>query len=164
MNAEPHLTAPMKAAMRRLAGGVVIVTTRVGADRMAMVLTAVNSLSLEPPSLLVCINRAGSMFVALAEGAPFCVNVLGEDHEALARRCSTGGSGDARFSAGQWQERDGLPHLADAQAALFCANEAQFAYGSHGIFVGRVRDILLCGEPRPLVYADAKYGRFCAGA
>lgn len=164
MNAESHLTEAMKAAMRRLAAGVVVVATRVGSDRMAMVLTAVNSLSLEPPSLLICINRSGSMFSALAEGSPFCVNVLGESHEALARLCSTGGAGEARFASGKWEERDGLPYLIDAQAALFCANEAQFRYGSHGIFIGLVRDILLCGEPRPLVYADAKYGRFCATA
>lgn len=162
MGIDSTLTGPMKQAMRRLAGGVVIVTSRLGSDRMAMVITAVNSLSLEPPSLLVCINRSGSMFAALTGGCPFCVNVLGEGHEGVARLCSTSDSGEPRLCQGQWEERDGLPYLADAQAALFCANESQFHYGSHGIFIGRVRDILLSGDCRPLVYADARYGRFSA--
>lgn len=143
--------------MRRLAKSVVVLTTRHDDKRMAMAATAVDSLSMEPPSLIACVNRSASMFPAFAAATPFCVNILGREHEILARLCGGEAKGERRFEAGEWLERDGVPYLADAQANVFCAQDGAFYYGSHGVFVGRVAHVALYGHVRPLIYADARY-------
>src|SRR5689334_6673403 len=107
----------MRAAMRRLAGGVAIISTLYEGRPLAMTATAVSSLSLEPPSLLVCINRGAGAFAALAEGARFCVNLLGRRQAELARLCGRPGEGEARFGVQGWmRDETGLPYLADGQA------------------------------------------------
>ncbi|MEO5325009.1 flavin reductase family protein [Mesorhizobium sp. CC13] len=152
-----ELAIDTKAAMRRLAKSVVILTTRFEGQRLAMAATAVDSLSIEPPSLLACVNRTASIFTAFEAKSPFCVNILARTHEVLAKRCGGQVKGEARFAEGDWRERDGIPYLADAQANIFCANDGEFYYGTHGVFVGRVTDVALFGSIEPLIYADARY-------
>ncbi|WP_378947206.1 flavin reductase family protein [Mesorhizobium sp. ANAO-SY3R2] len=146
-----------KAAMRRLAKSVVILTTRFEGQRLAMAATAVDSLSMDPPSLLACVNRTASIFTAFQAKSPFCVNILARNHEPLALRCGGQVKGEARFAEGDWRERDSIPYLGDAQANIFCANDGEFYYGTHGVFVGRVTDVALFGTIEPLIYADARY-------
>jgi len=74
-----NLKADMLQAMRRLAKSVTIISTSNGTERFAMAATAVDSLSTEPPSLLICVNKTASPHAALATGADFCVNILGVD-------------------------------------------------------------------------------------
>lgn len=155
--ATSELTLGTKAALRRLAKSVVILTTRFQGQRHAMAATAVDSLSMEPPSLLACVNRSASIFAAFEAKSPFCVNILARTHEALAQRCGGQVKGEARFAEGDWRERDSVPYLADAQACIFCTNDGDFYYGTHGVFVGRVNDVALYGEVEPLIYADARY-------
>lgn len=152
------LADQMKGAMRRLAKSVVILTTRFEGARIAMAATAVDSLSMEPPSLIACINRSASIFPAFAARSPFCVNILGREHEALAHACGGKLKGEARFAEGAWGEHhNGVPFLEDAQASLFCDQDGEFFYGTHGVFVGRVAAVRLAGAPAPLIYADARY-------
>jgi len=154
-----ELAGQMKDAMRRLAKSVVIVTTRYQGQRMAMAATAVDSLSLEPPSLLVCVNRSASIFPALSGQAAFCFNILARTHEPLAHLCGGKAKGEARFEQGAWGEGpDGVPCLEDAQASIFCRTDGEFFYGTHGIFIGRVDSVRLHGPVEPLIYADARYG------
>lgn len=153
------LADQMKNAMRRLAKSVVIVTTRYQGERMAMAATAVDSLSLEPPSLLFCVNRTASIFPALSGKAAFCVNILARAHEPLAHLCGGQARGEARFAQGAWAEGpNGVPCLEDAQASIFCETDGEFFYGTHGIFIGRVQGVRLHGSVEPLIYADARYG------
>jgi len=157
-SAPVDLAGQMKAAMRRLAKSVVIVTTRYRGQRMAMAATAVDSLSLEPPSLLVCVNRTASIFPALSGSAAFCINILARGHEPLAQLCGGQAKGEARFEKGEWAEGDdGVPCLEDAQASIFCRTDGEFFYGTHGIFIGRVGSIRVHGPVEPLIYADARY-------
>lgn len=159
----PALADTMALAMRRLAKSVCIVTTRHQGQRMAMAATAIDSLSLDPPSLLVCVNKTASIFPAFAARADFCVNILARPHQALAQRCNGPTKGEARFAEGAWQD-DETPWLADAQAAVFCRQDGEFHYGTHGIFVGRVEAIRLHGAVDPLVYADGCYGTALLGS
>lgn len=147
--------------MRRLAGGVAVISAVHEGQPLAMTATAVSSLSLEPPALLVCINRGAGIFAALAEGARFCVNLLGRDQAELARVCGRPGDRDARFSSEGWAYDDaGLPYLTDAQAAIFCKPDGALLYGSHGAFVGKVEAVRIFGKVDPLIYADGRYGGF----
>jgi flavin reductase (DIM6/NTAB) family NADH-FMN oxidoreductase RutF len=155
--APPLLAETMALAMRRLAKSVCIVTTRHEGQRMAMAATAIDSLSFEPPSLLVCINRTASIFPAFSARADFCVNILSQAQQHLAQRCNGPVKGEARFGDGAWVDEE-VPWLLDAQAAVFCRHDGEFHYGTHGVFIGRVADIRLHGEVAPLIYADGLYG------
>lgn len=149
--------------MRRLAGGVAVISAVHEGQPLAMTATAVSSLSLEPPALLVCINRGAGAFAALAAGERFCVNLLGRDQSELARLCGRPGDREARFNAEGWaHDETGLPYLAQAQAAVFCKPDGALLYGSHGAFVGKVEAVRIGGEVDPLIYADGRYGGFKA--
>jgi len=151
------LADAMALAMRRLAKAVCIVTTRYEGQRMAMAATAIDSLSFDPPSLLVCINRTASIFPAFSARADFNINILGQAQQHLAERCNGPVKGEARFGEGAWIDDD-VPWLTDAQAVVCCRHDGEFHYGTHGVFVGRVLGIRVHGDVDPLIYADGLYG------
>jgi len=76
--------------MRRLAGGVSIITAGRGDDVTGMTVTSLISLSAAPPRLLVSINRQASSFALIERHRRFGVNILGSDQLELARRFSNG--------------------------------------------------------------------------
>jgi flavin reductase (DIM6/NTAB) family NADH-FMN oxidoreductase RutF len=167
MNSETEIAAmeegaptpdEVKRALRRLASSVAIITTRWQGRPLAMAATAVSGLSLEPPSLLVCVNRTAAIFAAMQGRAPFCVNILARDHEDLAQRCGGGVAGAERFRTGAWRDGvQGVPYLEDAQASLACAADADLLYGTHGVFIGRILEVRLHGQVAPLIHSDARY-------
>ena len=156
-----ELTEGLRAAMRRHAQGVTVVSALDGnGARVAMTASAVTSVSFDPPSLLVCVNRSSSLYPALSERLPFCVNMLSRGMEEIANRCAFGESGDERFALGNWSsETDhGLPYLKDAAANLFCQPEASLDYGTHTICVGRLFAISLGADSlSPLIYVAGAY-------
>ncbi|WGS54034.1 flavin reductase family protein [Paraburkholderia sp. D15] len=157
LNTHP-LRADMLLAMRRLARSVAVISCSDGERRYSMSATAVDSLSTEPPSLLICVNRNSSIFPPLDKGAAFGVNVLSAQHQHIAIDCSGRLKGEDRFSTGDWQRSaQGVPFLLDAQASLICEQDGRFDYGTHAIFIGRVEQVLISGEVDPLVYVDGAY-------
>ena len=164
MNDTP-LKDDMLQAMRRLAKSVTIITSSDGQQRFAMSATAVDSLSTEPPSLLICVNKTASLHAVLDAGADFCVNILGLQQEELSHLCSGPIKGEARFQRGDWrQSEDGIPYLADAQSAILCQQDGKFSYGTHSIFIGRIRQIHNSEEITPLVYLNGAYTTTAATA
>ncbi len=152
------LKTEMLQAMRRLAKSVTIITTSNGTERFAMSATAVDSLSTEPPSLLICVNQTASLHAVLDAGADFCVNILGLEQEELSHLCSGPIKGEARFQRGNWlSSEDGIPYLGDAQSAILCRQDGKFSYGTHSIFIGRIQQIHNGAEISPLVYLDGGY-------
>jgi flavin reductase (DIM6/NTAB) family NADH-FMN oxidoreductase RutF len=156
-----ELIGGMKQAMRRLAASVVVVTARDGDIRYAMAASACTSLSMDPPSILLCVNKNASIYPILNHGRDFCINVLSgsELHEAVSKACSGGEKGEGRFTIGDWRDDPdtNTPFLGDAQAGLICAVDAIHHYGTHGIFVGKVKRVHLHGDVYPLVYIDGRY-------
>jgi flavin reductase (DIM6/NTAB) family NADH-FMN oxidoreductase RutF len=155
---QADLKAAMLQAMRRLAKSVTIITTSNGQERFAMSATAVDSLSTEPPSLLICVNQSASLHGVLDAGADFCVNILGLEQEELSHLCSGPVKGEARFQRGDWRSSEGgIPYLGDAQSAILCRQDGKFSYGTHTIFIGRIVAIHNSVEISPLVYLDGAY-------
>lgn len=156
-----ELTQGMKQAMRRLAASVVVVSARDGDTRYAMAASAVTSLSMDPPSLLFCVNRSASIYPMLAHGKHFCINVLSgsDSHEALSVACSGAQKGESRFQIGDWREDPDTrtPFLGDSQASLICTIDGIHHYGTHAIIVGKVKRVHLHGEVYPLIYVDGRY-------
>lgn len=145
-----------RSAMRALASTVSIVSTRHERRRFGMTATAVTSVSTEPPSLLICINRSASLHGPLLDSRLFCVNILHAWQSALAQ--AFGAKDVDRFAHGAWlaDERD-TPYLGDAQANIFCDVDDVHAYGSHTIVVGKVYHVGVRKPVHPLVYQDGRY-------
>ena len=159
---DAELGMAMKMGMRRLASGVSVLSTRTDdGERFAITVSSVTSVSDNPASLLVCINRQLSLEGHLATpGTPFAVNILSADQKDISNLCA-GFEGDTpRFSRGNWQQgRDDVPYLADAQATFFCRSDQVMTYGTHHIVVARIIDVSLGElEVDPLLYVDGGYG------
>jgi flavin reductase (DIM6/NTAB) family NADH-FMN oxidoreductase RutF len=147
-----------RAAMRRIAATVTIVTAHDGERHHGMTATAVTSLSMQPPSLLVCINRKTFLHDIMLKAETFCVNVLHQDHAELSAAFSGALPAEARFGIGAWARTEaGLSYLTDAQAALFCRKAQVVPFGSHTVFIGEVTDVEIREFVAPLVYQNAAY-------
>jgi flavin reductase (DIM6/NTAB) family NADH-FMN oxidoreductase RutF len=149
-----------KQAMRRLAAGVTIVTTRHNDIRGGLTATAVCSLSADPPQLLVCVNRSAAAHTMISEGENLCVNLLAHTHQRLAALFAgqTGVLGSDRFKAGRWTTlKTGAPVLEDALASFDCIVGEKFASTTHTIFIGRVVDVRLRSNGGPLLYAGGSF-------
>ena len=145
-----------RAAMRHVAATVYAVTTgRVG-ERHGILATAVSSLSFDPPSLLVCINRAASLHEPLACAETFCVNVLGLGNRDIAE-IFTHQRGENRFTIGDWTEAHGVPVLANAQSSFVCRTAHRHEFGTHTIFIGELIDARHRDDAAPLTYYDRHY-------
>lgn len=158
-------TQAFKEAMRRLAATVTIVTAAQDGQAFGMTMTAVTSLSMDPPSLVICVNRNASMHPVLAgtRDAAFCVNLLRFGHEDAANAFAGAANRKQRFGTGDWQyDEAGTPYLADAQSNLFCKVNAALTYASHSIFVGTVDHVRLEGQISPLLYSDGRYAQLMA--
>ena len=154
------LAVGLKQAMRGFAQSVTIITT-LGAEgeRYAMAATAVTPVSMDPPSMLICVNRTATAHRILEGGAHFCINILAADQADVGKSCAIAKGGD-RFGVGDWRtDNGGLPYLADAQTVIVCHQRQVTAYGSHDIFVGDVQSVRSSGNVDPLIYLDGAYRR-----
>ena len=149
-------------AMAALANGVSIVTTQGPSGKFGLTVSAVTSVSAEPPTLLACLNRKTQAAVAIDQNRRFAVNILNAQSQDMAQvfsgRVAAGKSYD--FSRQEWTEgnRLGMPILKDATASFECELENFIDVGTHRIFIGRVISALR-GDAEPMVYSNRSYGR-----
>lgn len=156
MSAE--LQSKMLLGLRRFAKSVTVITCQHEGIRFAMSATAVSEVSIEPPSMLICINRGAKMSPIMHEGEFFCINMLHSGQENIARNCGGVMSGEDRFSVGDWRnDENDTPYLADAQVNFFCQNRSVNAFGTHDIFIGEVMKLYVADAIDPLIYADGQY-------
>jgi flavin reductase (DIM6/NTAB) family NADH-FMN oxidoreductase RutF len=148
-----------RAIMRRLAGGVSIITAGRGDDISGMTVTSLTSLSASPPRLLVSINKQASSFALIAKYKSFGVNVLGANQKDLATRFSNGNlKGKQRFEGVAWQAgASGLPLLKDVLVALECRVEEIIERHSHGIVLASLVNVALLKQLSSLVYWNGEY-------
>ncbi|KWH29031.1 flavin reductase family protein [Burkholderia stagnalis] len=155
-----ELAQQLKRAMRGVAAPVTIVTTGGGPAGVpcAMTASSFTSVSLDPPTVLVCINRQASIHASITGRRRFCVNALQSCHAPLALACSVSGS-DARFAHGAWRidAATGLPYLENAQTSFFCDTLEQFEVGSHSILVGEVTRVAMSDDINPLMYVNGAF-------
>ena len=155
-----------RAAMRCLANGVSLITCRrADGAPQGMLATAVTSVTADPPTLLICINRTATMHEDLVMGRAFCVNFLGAQHVGLTRRFASAAARETRFDPADWADlQTGSPALRSALASLDCRVESVSQAGSHSVLMGRVVAEQVNSPPaQPLVYFDGRYGGW-AGA
>ncbi|MDX3486247.1 flavin reductase family protein [Streptomyces sp. ID05-18] len=138
-----------RSAMASLAAPVTVVTCYDAAgDPRGLTASAVSSLSLDPPLLLVCLDRKSRTHDVLVAADAFALHLLGPENEALAKRFA--GLTEQRFAnvslaAGPTSHR--APQLADCALRLTCARYDVIEGGDHSILVGRVMASDCLGRP-----------------
>jgi len=147
-----------RAVLGRLASGVSIVTTRSADGRdHGMTVSALSSLSLDPPLILLCVDRTATMHPHLLTAPHFAVSMLTLDQEGLSRRFSA--SRDDRFNGvATTRDQSGCALIDDALAHLECNAWAQYEGGDHTIFIGRVLRAA-ARDAAPLLYYRGAYTR-----
>lgn len=147
-----------RAAMRRLAASVSVVVANGDNGPVGMAATSITSLTVDPPAMLVCVNRATSLHALLVPTAPLSVNLLSKQQHEVSAAFGGNMPHDRRFSVGNWYDgENGLPVLAGAQANLSCVIDAMLAYGTHSIVIARVLKVDVSDEVAPLIYQDGSY-------
>jgi flavin reductase (DIM6/NTAB) family NADH-FMN oxidoreductase RutF len=149
-----------RALMRHQAGAVAVVATITGDMRAGLTATAFSSLSDQPPTLLVCVQRKSGAHDIIAGSKVFSVNILAADQQDVAMRFSGQGGvrGEARFDGHAWgQLKTGAPVLDHALAVLDCELVESHGFTTHTIFIGRVVDGATRSEAEPLLYFRGDY-------
>ena len=141
--------------MGRFATGVTLLTTRFDEGVLGMTANAVMSLSLEPPLVVVSVDKKNSMHECLIQGKCFALNMLRADQEEISRRFAISGPKDfsgLRLTAAE----TGAPILVDAIAFVDCKLVEILSGGDHDMFVGEP----VAGEVRdgePLIFYGGEY-------
>lgn len=156
-----QLGEKLRLGMRRLASGVGVLSTRKGDEKFAMTASSITSLSDDPASLLICVNKSAAIQPLLTKGQSISVSILGAQQENVSNKCAQKGAGSERFSVGKWVEEEvsNTPYLQDAQVVFFCdVDNDCYEYGTHQIVIGRLVDIFVPDiNIDPLLYLDGAY-------
>lgn len=138
--------------------GVAVITTQHGGNRFGVTASAVSSLSMDPPMLLVCLNRQLATTDALSEAGVFAVNILGEKQAELAVQFATRHPDKFRDVELMNRELD-VPLITDALAQIECTVVSRTDIATHAVFMAEVRTAE-AGAGNPLGYFRGQFGSF----
>jgi flavin reductase (DIM6/NTAB) family NADH-FMN oxidoreductase RutF len=147
-----------KQAMRHLGAAVTIVAAAHCGRRGGLAATAVCSVTMSPPTLLVSVNQSTSAYPLLVASGAFSVNVLAADQIEVARRFGTPGNAASRFEHGAWAVgATGSPVLQDSVAAFDCVIVRTIDVGSHSLFLGAPLEVVVNDPCATLGYLDGQF-------
>ena len=145
-------------AMACLGAAVSIVTTDGAAGRAGFTASAICSVTDDPPTLLVCINRGSSAYAGVTTNKVVCINVLSARHEPLSRLFGGKVPAEERFAAADWATlATGAPVLVDCAAAFDCRIVDVVNVGTHDVLFCRVVALLKSGCTDNLIYFGRAY-------
>ena len=122
-----------------------------------MTVSAFSSVSLEPPLVLVCIEKTASVYPALIAAPGFAVNILSAKQEQLARRFATNDV-DRFEGVGFTRSSSGYAILDDVLGVLECSRFAMHDGGDHTIILGEV-EATRVESGTPLLYYRGGYAQ-----
>jgi flavin reductase (DIM6/NTAB) family NADH-FMN oxidoreductase RutF len=145
-----------RAALSRFPSGVTVVTTKDKDGRLhGITVSAFCSVSLEPPLILVCIDKTTGSHPAFDFGGTFVVNVLREDQAHLSNHFASLIAD--KFDRIEYRKTsNGVPILVDALVNLECRLVSTHEGGDHSIFVGEIQNIIV-KDGKPLLYFQGNY-------
>lgn len=150
--------AEFRSAMARLGAAVNIITTDGPGGRAGFTASAVCSVTDEPPSLLVCLNRSASVYETFKRNGVLCVNVLGAGHQDLSNLFGGKTAMDERFASATWSRgQSGSAVLADASVSFDCRLSQITEVGTHDILICEVLSVAISQEARSLIYFNRQY-------
>ena len=144
--------------MSQLAAAVNVITTDGHAGKAGFTASAVCSVSDNPPTLLVCLNRSASVFEAFKENQVLCVNTLNHTQQHLSNLFGGKTPMQTRFAEGSWTTLyTQAPVLNDALVSFDCTVEQSVSVGSHDVLICQVKAIRQQSEQKALVYFNRSY-------
>ena len=144
-------------SMRGITSTVCVISAKVNDLKHAMTATSAISISVEPPTMLVSINKEASIHSLISKNTFFCINFLSQSQEDLAEVCSNSEEGESRFSNSSWKIKDSFIYNEQSMSNLFCECTETIDQSTHTIFIGTVLDIINNPNQKPLLYGSGKY-------
>ncbi|WP_435947825.1 NADH-dependent FMN reductase RutF [Dryocola sp. BD586] len=145
-------------AMSRLGAAVNIITTDGPAGRAGFTASAVCSVTDDPPTLLVCLNRSASVWPVFSQNMALCVNTLAAGHESLSNLFGGKTPMAERFSAARWRQgASGCPQLEGAVASFDCRISQVVSVGTHDILFCELVALERNDDTHGLVWFDRGY-------
>jgi flavin reductase (DIM6/NTAB) family NADH-FMN oxidoreductase RutF len=146
----------LRRVMGHFATGVTVITTFSKEGKLhGLTANAVSSLSLEPPLLIICVDKKAESYASFEESRVFTVNILAQDQEDISRRFAV--SGGEKFEGVAFRRgANGAPILNGALAHLECKLHAVFDGGDHTIYLGLIEEAET-REARPLLFFRGGY-------
>lgn len=148
--------ARFKQAMSQFASGVTVVTTEHDGVRYGMTVASFASLSLHPPLVIVCIEKAVKTHDAIAGAGKFGVSILTQSQADISGRFASKKIDD-KFEGVDVVTTEGVPLIKGSLCMLACRVHAQLPGGDHSIFVGEVLEAEVSDAAPPLVYFRSGY-------
>ncbi len=156
------VTGSFRASMRLVASSVSLVTARDEAgDWHGMAVTSAGSLSMDPPSMMVAVNRTASIYPVILQTGRFTLNLMDESQAALLEPFARSDMRDQRFAADDWAAAGlGGPVLKGALCSHVCSVAETHDFGTHTVFFGTVDEVILPDEisqaPAPVLWLNGK--------
>lgn len=145
-------------AMARLGAAVNIITTRGSEGDNGFTASAVCSVTDEPATILICMNRTSSQYDIFKAAGIFCVNILTPEQEELSPVFAGKMPMPERFARAEWiRLATGAPVLNSAAAALDCTVSQVVEVGTHSVMFGTVQAIHLGASMAGLIYHGRAY-------
>lgn len=144
-------------AMSTLAAAITVVTARHGDERHGRTVTAMLSLSAEPPAVMVSITRDTELAQTIDAAGRFSLSVLAQGQEAVADAFAGWGPQD-RFSTADWDHwPSGQPLLAGAVTSLDCVLAGSIIMDTHTLYAGIVTHTRSYPDRAPLIWHRRAY-------
>lgn len=144
-------------AMRFLASSVSVISAKDSSGNLfAMTASSVTSLTMDPPSILVCVNNSATIHDVLMKGENLCINILQKTQQEISNVCSSKELESTRFQNDFWDTSD-IPFIKDSQANIFCKVDETVSYHTHKIVIGSVIHSQSAETFNTLMYADGGY-------
>ena len=150
-------TEEFRDAAGHFASGVTVIGTSKGHELFGTTASAVLSLSMEPPMMLVCLNRSSTTHDAVVETGEFSISILSQDQGHLARHFAS--KSPDKFNDLAVNYLQGLPVVPEAITAMTCSVDTTTVGGTHTVFLGRVTGIETA-QGQPLTYYRGGFGAF----
>ncbi|MEO0391903.1 MAG: flavin reductase family protein [Pseudomonadota bacterium] len=170
MSDEPNqITNAFRLAMRRTGQTVTVIACRdndTGA-RYGLTASSVTSLSMNPPSLLACINNDASVQPYLQPGQAISVNILSQDQAAISTAFAMEPDQSERFNHGHWDDAppsqpdhgQPIPYLADCLSCVLAEIVNVIPHSSHTVVIAEVQSAITDPLGKPLIYHDGDYAK-----
>jgi flavin reductase (DIM6/NTAB) family NADH-FMN oxidoreductase RutF len=156
--------ATLRLVMRTWATGVTVVATELDSVRHGMTVSSFTSVSLDPPLVLISLERATQTHRLLEQSGYFSVTVLSEEQQAVSDRfAGRQPDGEERFAGLEtFTLVSGAPLIRGGLAYFDCRVVSTFSAGTHTVFIGEVL-VVQGGEhtAAPLLYHDRDYHQLC---
>ena len=144
-------------AMRGITSTVNVISAKLNDERHAMTATSVASLSLEPPAMIICVNKEASIHNILRKDKSFVINVLSNKQQNLSELCSGSEEGESRFNDEGWVTEDEIVFNSNSVSNIVCNCTAIVDHSTHSVFFGDVIEVKINNQGRALLYGSGGY-------